>query len=82
MSQFVWLEHRRHQRLAFGNCAEPESLSNLLTNEEEVKNKTHVHEHSAENRQRAKEEVRKDLMNVLRTIQFKKWTGEFYTPES
>ncbi|XP_039905100.1 uncharacterized protein LOC120744657 [Simochromis diagramma] len=66
----------------YGNCAEPESLSNLLTNEDEVKNKTHVHEHSAEKRQRAKEEVRKDLMSMLRTIQFKKWTGEFYTPES
>ncbi|CAI5690121.1 unnamed protein product [Oreochromis niloticus] len=67
---------------AYGNCAEAESLSNLLINEEEVRNETHVQEHSAENRQRAEEEVRRDLMNVLQTIQFNNWTGEFYNPES
>ncbi|CAI5690116.1 uncharacterized protein LOC116313375 [Oreochromis aureus] len=66
----------------YGNCAEPESLSNLLKNEEEVKNTTHVHEYSAENRQRAEREVRKDLQAVLRTIHFNTWTGEFYNPES
>ncbi|XP_039461089.1 uncharacterized protein LOC120435484 isoform X2 [Oreochromis aureus] len=66
----------------YGNCAEPESLSNLLKNEEEVKNKTHVHEYSAENRQRAEEEVREALQAVLRMIHFNTWTGEFYNPES
>ncbi|KAL3983584.1 glutathione synthase [Sarotherodon galilaeus] len=65
----------------YGNCAEAESLSKLLTSEEEVKNETHVHEHSAENRQRAEEEVRRALRNVLRMIHFNTWTGEFYNPE-
>ncbi|XP_065325968.1 uncharacterized protein LOC135932409 [Pelmatolapia mariae] len=66
----------------YGNCAEPESLSNLLKNEKEVKNGTTVHDRSAENRQRAEKEVRKDLQAVLRMIHFNTWSGEFYNPES
>ncbi|XP_030597574.1 uncharacterized protein LOC115788610 [Archocentrus centrarchus] len=67
---------------AYGNCAEAESLSNLLKNEEEVKKGTHVHEHSAEGSRRAKEEVLKELNNVLRMIHFNTWTGDYYSPES
>ncbi|XP_035771207.1 uncharacterized protein LOC102778482 [Neolamprologus brichardi] len=70
------------KKWAYGNCAEPESLSNLLKNEEEVKNGTTVHDRSAENRQRAEEEVRQDLQAVLRMIHFNTWSGEFYNPES
>ncbi|KAL4008394.1 hypothetical protein ACER0C_002251 [Sarotherodon galilaeus] len=66
---------------AYGNCAEPESLSNLLKNEEGVKNGTTVHDRSADNRQKAEREVRNDLQAVLRMIKFKTWSGEFYNPE-
>ncbi|XP_026016303.1 uncharacterized protein LOC113017366 [Astatotilapia calliptera] len=64
----------------YGNCAEAESLSNLLENEREVE--THVDEYSAEkdNRQRAEDEVGRVLRTVLQRIRFN-WTGEFYNPE-
>lgn len=63
-----------------GNCAEAESLSNLLENEREVE--TRVDEYSAEkdNRQRAEDEVGRVLRTVLQRIRFN-WTGEFYNPE-
>lgn len=68
----------------YGNCAEPESLSNLLKSEEEVKNRTLVHKCSTEVRQRAEKEVLKELKNMLNTVQsktWKNWNDEFYIPE-
>ncbi|XP_019205857.1 uncharacterized protein LOC109196335 [Oreochromis niloticus] len=50
----------------YGNCAEAESLSNLLKNEEEVKKKTNVNKYSAENRKKAEKEVHDNLMDVLK----------------
>lgn len=66
----------------YGNCAEAESLSNLLKNEEEVKRETHVHEYSAAGRQEAGDEVLKQLRDVLKTIKFNTWGNEYYSPQS
>ncbi|XP_030597004.1 uncharacterized protein LOC115788199 [Archocentrus centrarchus] len=63
----------------YGNCAEPESLSNLLKSEEVVKNHTRVHQNAPENWQKAKTEVLKELTNMLKVKNFK-WTGDFYEP--
>lgn len=64
----------------YGNCAEAESLSNLLMTEEEVINS--IRPDPAENRQRAKTEVQGHLTGVLEEIGFGTWNNEFYNPES
>lgn len=66
----------------YGNCAEAESVSNLLKNEQEVKeNARPTSETCTEaNRQRAEESVLKDLTDCLRMLNFK-WDKTFYTPQ-
>ncbi|TDH04391.1 hypothetical protein EPR50_G00151430 [Perca flavescens] len=61
----------------YGNCAEAESVSNLLTNVEEVRKQAAPC--TEENRQRAAERVRKELEGFVSTERFK-WKGQFYTP--
>ncbi|KAM4540049.1 uncharacterized protein PAE49_020756 [Odontesthes bonariensis] len=64
----------------YGNCAEVESVSNLLKNENRVRE--NVQPRPEENRQRAKDEVSKHLKNLLKNqVQFN-WDGVFYCPES
>ncbi|XP_008293652.1 uncharacterized protein LOC103367411 [Stegastes partitus] len=67
----------------YGNCAEVESLSNLLKNENEVKEQSQPRSPTwtPENRETARESVLQDLGAVLHTIQFETWDGEhFYDP--
>lgn len=66
----------------YGNCAEAESVSNLLKNEREVKeNARPTSETCTEaNRQRAKESVLKELTDCLRMLKFN-WDQTFYTPQ-
>ncbi|XP_040909819.1 uncharacterized protein LOC121192283 [Toxotes jaculatrix] len=66
----------------YGNCAEAESVSNLLKHEEEVKNKSKPMSPTCtpENRQRAKEDVLTTLRSVLSTVRFKTWDNTFYNP--
>lgn len=67
---------------SYGNCAEVESLSNLLKNENEVKNRTRrVPTYKPENRQKTEESVRHELKVTLGKVQFKKWDNQFYTPQ-
>ncbi|XP_056255803.1 uncharacterized protein LOC130184055 [Seriola aureovittata] len=67
---------------AYGNCAEVESLSNLLKNENEVKKQVQPTSQMCkdENRQKAKKETKDHLLDLLQKVKFK--TGlEFYTPQ-
>nr|XP_046273042.1 uncharacterized protein LOC124074311 isoform X1 [Scatophagus argus]XP_046273043.1 uncharacterized protein LOC124074311 isoform X1 [Scatophagus argus] len=66
----------------YGNCAEVESVSNLLKNETELKEQVRpTSETSTDvNRREAEESVRKELMNCLKTVEFK-WDECFYTPK-
>ncbi|XP_071356363.1 uncharacterized protein [Trachinotus anak] len=71
----------------YGHCAEAESLSNLLKNEQEVKRETKQGSDTCkpENRKKARESVLDKLRAVLSTIQFNKWSqqnGQFYNPQS
>ncbi|XP_023116736.2 uncharacterized protein LOC111562449 [Amphiprion ocellaris] len=67
----------------YGNCAEVESLSNLLKNEIEVKEQSQPTSDTwtPENISRTAEDVLRELRAVLRMIKFK-WDGHFYTPQS
>ncbi|XP_029370597.1 uncharacterized protein LOC115051341 [Echeneis naucrates] len=67
----------------YGHCAEAESLSNLLKNDNGVKRETRQESPTCNpaNRQQAIDSVHKKLQEVLRTVQFKRWDGEFYSPQ-
>ncbi|CAK6961011.1 uncharacterized protein LOC128373941 [Scomber scombrus] len=67
---------------AYGNCAEAESLSNLLKQEENVKKKARPTSTlwTEKNRQRATERVMKYLRRTLLSIEFQ-WDDNFYTPQ-
>ncbi|KAF1381377.1 hypothetical protein PFLUV_G00153300 [Perca fluviatilis] len=66
----------------YGNCAEAESVSNLLTNVVEIREQARPKAETCteENRKRAEGSVRKELEGFVRTEKFK-WSGEFYTPQ-
>ncbi|XP_041867252.1 uncharacterized protein LOC121656285 isoform X2 [Melanotaenia boesemani] len=67
----------------YGNCAEVESLSNMFTNEEEVKNRSKPtsEKWTPENRQKASESVLDKLNHVLKMVNFRTWKGGFYTAQ-
>ena len=67
---------------AYGNCAEAESLSNLLKKEDNVKKKARPTSTlcTEKNRQRATECVMKYLRRLLLAIEFQ-WDDHFYTPQ-
>lgn len=66
----------------YGNCAEDESVSNLLKNEKAVKEEARptAASYTEANRQRAKESMEKELGNYLKMMRFN-WDGTFYTPK-
>ena len=66
----------------YGNCAEAESVSNLLTNVVEIREQARPKAETCteENRQLAAESIRKELEGFLSTMQFS-WEGKFYTPQ-
>lgn len=66
----------------YGNCAEVESVSNLLKNERDVKERARPSSPTCTdaNRQKAKESVLKELTDSLRMLKFK-WDKKFYTPQ-
>ncbi|XP_051792937.1 uncharacterized protein LOC127530335 [Acanthochromis polyacanthus] len=68
----------------YGNCAEAESLSNLLKIENKIKQDSRPKsiKCTADNRERAKRDADRALKNVLSRIEFNTWNGTFYTPES
>lgn len=63
----------------YGNCAEAESVSNLLKNESTVKRGTQQASYTEENRERARESVLKELRRCLRLTRFQ-WDDSYYTP--
>ncbi|XP_060916198.1 uncharacterized protein LOC132991438 [Labrus mixtus] len=68
---------------AYGNCAEAESISNLLKNEAEVREQIRPtsDRNTERNRQRAKESVVNDLKTWLKLVKFNQQDLQFYTPE-
>ncbi|XP_044191828.1 uncharacterized protein LOC122969878 [Thunnus albacares] len=69
---------------AYGNCAEAESVSNLLKNEKNVKVQARPTSVTCteENRQGAKISVLKELKRVLCMVKFEKWDNHFYIPQT
>ncbi|XP_070777934.1 uncharacterized protein [Enoplosus armatus] len=67
---------------AYGNCAEPESVSNLLKIEKEVREQARPTSatYTDVNRKKAEESVWKELMGFLNMLKFK-WDKHFYTPQ-
>ncbi|GAA6231826.1 uncharacterized protein LOC108900371 isoform X2 [Lates japonicus] len=65
----------------YGNCAEAESLSNLLKKEKEVKENTQQKLHNPEDRQTAKDSVLAELIRLLDKVKFDTWDNDFYTPQ-
>ncbi|XP_030267249.1 uncharacterized protein LOC115578431 [Sparus aurata] len=67
----------------YGNCAEAESLSNLLKNENETREQVQQPSDTCTpaNRQKAVENVKKLLKEHVNMQQFKRWDGDFYTPQ-
>ncbi|TKS88912.1 hypothetical protein D9C73_022657 [Collichthys lucidus] len=69
----------------YGNCAEPESLSNLLQNEKEVKEKSEPKSKTCtdENRRRAEDSVWKETERMLREKLSDRYEygRQFYTPQ-
>ncbi|XP_026156439.1 uncharacterized protein LOC113126569 isoform X2 [Mastacembelus armatus] len=65
----------------YGNCAETESVSNLLKREAEVRENTQLQSdaYTAENRQMAREQVRNILSELLQGLNIN-WDGNFYNP--
>lgn len=65
----------------YGNCAEDESISNLLKHEKEVKNQARPSSpsYTEDNKRQAKESVMKELTIYLAQIKFS-WDKTFYTP--
>ncbi|XP_023116735.3 uncharacterized protein LOC111562448 [Amphiprion ocellaris] len=68
----------------YGNCAEVESLSNLLKNEIEVKEQSQPKSDTwtPQNIKRARENVLKKLKDILHNISFNTWDGHFYVPQA
>lgn len=74
------LDSAEKREWPYGNCAEVESLSNLLR-EEEVKDAVQrIGNWTDENRGRARDYVWKHLLGVLKNVGFA-WDGRFYTPQ-
>lgn len=66
---------------AYGNCAEDESVSNLLKHEKELEEKVRPSSPSyREDYKKAKESVLKEMTNYLKQMKFL-WDKTFYTPE-
>ena len=66
----------------YGNCAEVECLSNLFTNDREVRERARPSSPMYTDRtiQRARESVMKELREILGMLKFS-WDGTFYTPQ-
>ncbi|XP_047461416.1 uncharacterized protein LOC125020166 [Mugil cephalus] len=64
----------------YGNCAEAESVSELLKSEHQVKEQVRARHRSDENRQKARNAVLKQLKSELENTDFK-WDNNFYTPQ-
>ncbi|XP_068603718.1 uncharacterized protein [Brachionichthys hirsutus] len=66
----------------YGNCAEVESLSNLLKKEKELEEKVRPtsETYTDENRKKAADSAMKEVTDSLRMLHFK-WDKNFYTPE-
>ncbi|XP_038580028.1 uncharacterized protein LOC119906761 isoform X1 [Micropterus salmoides] len=64
----------------YGNCAEVESLSNLLKNESETVRVEHAETWTDENREQVELSVREMLTNFLTDRGFT-WDNNFYTPD-
>ncbi|XP_076611178.1 uncharacterized protein LOC143335546 [Chaetodon auriga] len=77
------LKTSEKQEWPYGNCAEAESVSNLLKNEREVKEQARPTSETCTeaNRQEAKKSVLKELTATLRMLEFK-WDNNFYTPQA
>ncbi|XP_032391014.1 uncharacterized protein LOC116701419 [Etheostoma spectabile] len=75
------LKTKENNEWAYGNCAEAESVSNLLKNVGEIRKQAAPSSETCteENRRKAAESVRKELEGFVRTERFK-WKGQFYTP--
>ncbi|KAM7383922.1 hypothetical protein PAMA_011330 [Pampus argenteus] len=71
------------KKWAPGNCAETESLSNLLKQEKDVRMQVQTASETCTdmNREKAEEHVMGHLRLVLRMLQFK-WDNNFYTPQT
>lgn len=65
----------------YGNCAEDESISNLLKHEKEVEEEARPlsPSYTEDNKKKAKESVLKELTNYLKQMKFS-WDKTFYTP--
>ncbi|KAF3707677.1 hypothetical protein EXN66_Car000850 [Channa argus] len=65
----------------YGNCAEAESLSNLLKREEDVRMEARPNSplYTEGNRNIARQSVYDELRNVLKEVKFE-WDGNFYNP--
>lgn len=66
---------------AYGNCAEDESVSNLLKKEKEVKDQARpsAPSYTEDNKKKAKESMEKELKSYLKMKKFS-WDGTFYSP--
>ncbi|XP_073319520.1 uncharacterized protein [Pagrus major] len=66
----------------YGNCAEPESLSNLLKKEREVRERVQQPSDTCTdaNRKKAVENVKKLLKEFLNMLHFQ-WDNNYYTPQ-
>ncbi|CAK6961018.1 uncharacterized protein LOC128374218 [Scomber scombrus] len=78
------LQTTDNKQWPYGNCAEAESVSNLLKKENDVKEKAQPTSPTCTetNRQKAKASVEKHLRDALCMMQFKKWDGNYYTPQT
>ncbi|XP_069032318.1 uncharacterized protein [Embiotoca jacksoni] len=74
------LETQETQVWPYGNCAEPESLSNLLKNEVDVKSQSRPTSNTftPENRENAQQSLHKALEIELNNNPIIDWNGEFY----
>ncbi|XP_061597930.1 uncharacterized protein LOC133461157 [Cololabis saira] len=74
------LQTRESHEWAYGNCAEAESLSNLLRNERQVKDGVLLTSgpYQQVDRNRARTEFLNELRNELLRVNFTRWNGNFY----
>lgn len=65
----------------YGNCAEDESISNLLKNEKEVKEQSRpsASSYTEDNRKKAMKSLEEELGKYLKMMKFS-WDKTFYTP--
>ncbi len=75
------LETDGKDKWAYGNCAEVESLSNLLKKEAAVREQARPTpaSYTDANREAAEESVLRELKDCLRMLHFN-WDGEYYVP--